>query len=32
LYVCRHETCLEPTVDVETAVRLCSTTSIVLGE
>lgn len=32
MYVCRHSTCQEPTVDVETAVRLCSTTSIVLGE
>ena len=32
MFVCRHSTCHEPTVDVETAVRLCSTTSIVLGE
>ena len=32
MYVCRHSACQEPTVDVETAVRLCSTTSIVLGE
>jgi uncharacterized protein YyaL (SSP411 family) len=32
LYVCRHAACQEPTVDVERAVRLCSTTSITFGE
>ncbi len=32
MYVCRHSSCQEPTVDVERAVKLCSTTSITLGE
>jgi uncharacterized protein YyaL (SSP411 family) len=32
MYVCRHTECQEPTVDVERAVRLCSTTSITFGE
>jgi uncharacterized protein YyaL (SSP411 family) len=32
IYVCRHSACQEPTVDVERAVRLCSTTSITFGE
>ena len=32
IYVCRHSTCQEPTVDVERAVRLCSSTSITFGE
>jgi uncharacterized protein YyaL (SSP411 family) len=32
LYVCRHAACQEPTVDVELAERLCSTTSITFGE
>jgi uncharacterized protein YyaL (SSP411 family) len=31
-YVCRRATCQEPTVDVERAIRLCSTTSITMGE
>jgi len=32
MYVCRHSSCQEPTVDVERAVRLCSATSISFGE
>jgi uncharacterized protein YyaL (SSP411 family) len=32
MYVCRHSACQEPTVDVERAVRLCSSTSITFGE
>ncbi len=32
MYVCRHSACQEPTIDVELAVRLCSTTSITFGE
>ena len=32
MFVCRHSSCQEPTVDVDTAVRLCSAPSIALGE